>query len=223
MVHLSPAVQRTERRYGLPHNVRPEAVRAPLQWIPMKTGAGAAVGKTETPASDILTLPLGLRGLRRSQAHLSDVESVIADLRAKFPGLPVWVNGTSRGTISAAAYAARTPSESENAARGLVMTSPVTVPSGPPNEELAEVALDAITVPTIIGVHLDDGCFVTPPENASDLASSLGNASKVRVVEFHGGTAALTQPCQALSEHGFLGIERRVTRRIARFVRRHHP
>lgn len=170
-------------------------------------------------ASDIQTIPGGLRGLRRTKAVLSDVEVVVADLSARYPGLPIWLHGTSRGAIGAAAYAAAAVA-AENEADGLVLSAPVTVTSSAPNEQIADVQLGAIKVPTLLIGHVDDGCFVTPPGDLDGLAETLVNAPKVRVKLFDGGTETLANPCRALSAHGFIGIEPRVVRHVARFIRR---
>jgi pimeloyl-ACP methyl ester carboxylesterase len=50
--------------------------------------------------------PDGLDGFRTTAAHADDVRAVIAALRAE-AALPVWLVGTSMGTVSAANAAAR--------------------------------------------------------------------------------------------------------------------
>ena len=44
---------------------------------------------------------------RLGDAHFTDISAVIEDLDKRFPGVPVFLIGTSRGTISAAALGAR--------------------------------------------------------------------------------------------------------------------
>ena len=44
---------------------------------------------------------------RLGEDHFTDVSAVVADLGKRFPGLPLFLIGTSRGTISAAALGAR--------------------------------------------------------------------------------------------------------------------
>ena len=39
--------------------------------------------------------------------HFTDISAVVADLNKRFPGLSVFLIGTSRGTVSAAALGAR--------------------------------------------------------------------------------------------------------------------
>jgi hypothetical protein len=44
---------------------------------------------------------------RLGDKHLADISSVLAELKKRFPQLPLFLIGTSRGTISAASLAAR--------------------------------------------------------------------------------------------------------------------
>ena len=169
-------------------------------------------------ASDFLDnaqFPRGLRGQRVSPQHLEDMRRVIADLRTRFSGLPVWVIGTSRGSISAAHAAAQLPAPV--GPDGLVLTSSVTVPT-PGQNSLDDVVLAGVQVPTLIVAHEKDACFVTPPGDSQDIADGLVNAPRVKVRLFDGGFTAISNACGALSEHGFFGIESRVVRRIGKWV-----
>src|SRR5262249_55139885 len=49
----------------------------------------------------------GLTRFRSTAEHAADVRALIAALRGRAPGVPVWVIGTSMGTVSAANAAAR--------------------------------------------------------------------------------------------------------------------
>lgn len=65
----------------------------------------------------------GLGGFRIAPAHAEDIGRIVDDLRRR-TGLPVWLAGTSRGSISAANAAARL--QGTATPDGLVLTSPVT-------------------------------------------------------------------------------------------------
>lgn len=176
-------------------------------------------------ASDILTLPAGLRGLRRSAQHLSDIAAIIEDARDKVAGgheLPVCLIGTSRGTISAAAYAAtaQTVVPGSPAIECLVLTAPVTEPSSPPNESLDDVPLAEVRAPTLLVAHRRDACFVTPPQGLKQLETLL-NGTKVRSRTFVGGATPLSDACGGLSPHGFFGIEPWVAHVIGDWVALH--
>ena len=167
-------------------------------------------------ASDFLARPEGLGSDRNSAEHMQDVAAVIQHLRGLFPGLPVWLVGTSRGMISAAnAAAVLTGSASPD---GLVLTSSVTRPGGNP-ESLEDVFLENIGVPALVVAHRDDGCFVTPPEDANPLFHVLKkNNNRSRIRFFEGGFAPLDEACEALTPHGYFGIESRVVRHIGRHI-----
>lgn len=64
----------------------------------------------------------GLAGFRIDPAHAADIGAVIVDLR-KLMGLPVWLAGTSRVSISAVNAASRLTGDA--APDGLVLTSSV--------------------------------------------------------------------------------------------------
>jgi len=168
-------------------------------------------------ATDFLSCPFGLRGRRLSEAHVSDIQAVIQDLRGQYSGLQVWVVGTSRGTISAAQAAAELPAES-GGPDGLVLTSSVTRSGSPPSNLICEVALETITVPTLIVTHKQDECPVTPPEDTKAIKDRLISAPRVHTRYFSGGFDPLSPPCEALSYHGYFGIEPRVVGRIAKWI-----
>ncbi len=154
-----------------------------------------------------------LYGFRNSAQHVKDIEAVIAHLK-KITGLPVWLIGTSRGTESAA-YAAI---HSREEIGGVVLTSSMTVLNGK-GETVSSMALDQIRVPVLIVAHKDDHCWVTPPQGAARIAKRLVNSSQVTVRYFSLGDSPRSGPCQALSAHGFLGIERDVLVAISDFIR----
>lgn len=92
-------------------------------------------------------VPDGLTGFRSSGAHAQDIAGVIAFLKQR-ADVPVWLVGTSMGTVSAANAAARVP----NGVDGLVLTSSVTRPSRRERESLKDVNLRDIALPSLF-VH----------------------------------------------------------------------
>lgn len=174
-------------------------------------------------ASDFLLLGTGLRGQRTSIEHLSDIAAVINHVSSILgdPGR-ICLEGTSRGSISAAAYAAAAPWDPAFPNIDcLVLTASVTQPGGIPlNQNLLEdVALELINVPTYVASHANDACFVSPPSDVPVLKSRLTSAPRVRTKIFGGGFPPLSTECQSLSQHGFFGIEPRVVRRIGLWMR----
>jgi pimeloyl-ACP methyl ester carboxylesterase len=177
-------------------------------------------------ATDFESLSLGLRGNRTSNEHQSDIADIISDLPNQLIGTagPICLVGTSRGTISAAAYAAIRSNTAGPAVDCLVLTSSVTQPGGnPANQNLFDdVPLDLVAVPSLVVAHKKDECFVTPPEDAKELGDRLRVAAPtVQVKRFSGsgGTTELSDECGALSAHGFFGIEQKVINFIGRWIK----
>ena len=168
--------------------------------------------------------PDGLGGGRITPEHAEDLGKVIADVRRR-TGLPVWLVGTSRGTISAVNAAARLTGL--HAPDGLVITSPVT--SGQKGSRKAWVAqtvfsldLEAIRLPVLVVAHAADKCIRTPPELAVRITERTNGVreQQVTVTGGHGGNGpADINACKGRSPHGFIGQENDVIAGIARFVR----
>lgn len=166
-------------------------------------------------ANDFNSSGIGLRGRRLGAAHRADLEAVMNDLRARYPALPIWAVGHSRGTISAAVMgSAVTP-----AADGLVLTSSLTGPDAI-SEDLNGVALESITAPVLIVTHRDDGCSLTRPEDSEALKERFAASEKVRVKRFNGGSTPISNPCDPLAPHGFFGIDQKAVEAITRWIKR---
>lgn len=164
----------------------------------------------------------GLRGFRLSDERFLDIAAVIADLRRGDMfgnNIRIVLDGTSRGTIDMAEYAARAGAGPvDEPVDALVLSSTLTVEQNPPdnvfNSDLSEVR-----VPTLLLFHEDDACFVTPPEDVELVKAQLVNAPRIRVRGFKGGFPPVNPiDCQATTFHGFLGKEADVVRAITRWV-----
>lgn len=154
-----------------------------------------------------------LDGFRDSAEHVTDIDAVIAYLRQQ-ADVPVWLVGTSRGTESAAQLALK----SQQNPHGLVLTSSMTRPNRA-GTAVTEMPLARITIPTLVVAHDDDGCGKTPPAGADRIAAMLTASPKVEVKRFNGGDMPQSKPCQAMSPHGFIGIEDKVVDAIAAFIK----
>lgn len=160
---------------------------------------GIAVAVVDTP-SDIRSLKSV--EMRFSERHQKDIEAVIVYLKKSLKR-PVWLVGTSNGTLSAASIAANSNAPID----GLVLTSSMT--------EVTEADLANVQVPAMVVANRNDVCRVTPP----DYAESIAKALSTKAVYFE-SSGATSRACGALSEHGFLGIEEKVVDAIVRFIRR---
>lgn len=163
-------------------------------------------------ANDFLTCNGGLQNRRTSGKYTKDMAAVTVNLRERFPGLPVWAIGTSRGTTAAQVSTLLTPSVD-----GLVLTSPMT---NPITASVFDVPLETITVPTMITVHEKDMCFVTPPSGMKYIEHALVSAPVVKTKEFDDGFPPLSaNPCDATKPHGYLGIEGKVVYKITQWIK----
>jgi pimeloyl-ACP methyl ester carboxylesterase len=156
---------------------------------------------------------------RMGSAHASDITAVAAYLK-KQADIPVWLVGTSSGTFSAAGGAI-----AAKGIDGLVLTSTVTrakrgdkIAQSHP-DGVASMALQRVGVPTLVLSHRKDGCVSSPAADGPKLTKRLSKAAKVDLVLVDGGDLPQSDPCQARSPHGFLGIESEVVGKITAFVK----
>jgi len=156
----------------------------------------------------------GYGRFRASEEHAADVAAVIASLRKVAP-VPVWLVGTSRGTVSAAFVAARLR---QGGPDGLVLTSTVTERSRVVTDTVIDADLDEVRVPTLIVHHKLDSCIVTKYDVARLLAREFKKAPRAEFVAFEGGTS-VGDPCEAFGYHGYNGIEAEVVKAIAAWIK----
>lgn len=148
---------------------------------------------------------------RASADAAQDLAAVLAFLKSKAP-VPVWLVGTSRGSISAGNGAARLgPSQ----IGGLVLTSSVW------NRGMDLVPLGSIAVPTLIVHNRDDGCRQAPPAGAEPALAALTAAPAKQLVFVSGGIAK-SNPCGGLSAHGYYGIENQVVPPVIAWIKSHN-
>ena len=167
--------------------------------------------------------PNGLNNQRLTQAHADHLAQVIAVVRNQWPGKPVWLIGTSNGTLSVFNAAARlTGSALPN---GIVLTSTVT--KSDPAGEMGHVlgtnpSLASITVPTLVMGHENDSCFVTPPGDLVNIyngLTSLAPARKMSATIKGGRPNVAITACGAFHHHGYNGVEQAAVTAIVEFIR----
>ncbi len=135
-------------------------------------------------------------GFRLGNKHAADIRRVAEDLTRRFPGTPVFLVGTSRGTVSAAA-AGRALGES---VAGVVLTSSLFI-GGRNGPGLSGFDFKTIRAPLLFVHHAEDECRFTPYRNAKTLAAQFA------LITVSGGDPARSNPCEPFSAHGFLGKE----------------
>lgn len=152
---------------------------------------------------------------RSSEGHARDIAAVIGWLRGQAT-VPVWLIGTSTGTISAANVAARL---GKDGADGLVMTSTFVPPAAPPPPIHTTVDVAAIEVPTLFVHNEDDACPTSQFANLAPLMERFTHARKKELMVFRGGSPPQSGPCDALARHGYFGIEDEVIAGIVRWIK----
>jgi Serine aminopeptidase, S33 len=133
--------------------------------------------------------------------HFADISAAISDISKRLPGLPVFLVGTSRGAISAAALGTRF----DSGLSGVVLTSTMFRPAGARSNEpgpgLSRFDFATIKVPVLFVHHVGDQCGSTPYADAARLAD------KYPLISVFGGRAPESGPCDPFSAHGYFGKE----------------
>jgi pimeloyl-ACP methyl ester carboxylesterase len=172
-----------------------------------------AVAVVDAP-SDRVEGP-GLEYFRQTADHAVDIEHVVAFLR-KEVNAPLWLVGTSRGTVSVANAAIRLGGKGID---GIVLTSAIV---GNDRERVPAMNIAAIKVPTLVVHHEDDQCRICLFSDVKSLMDGL-ESTRSELVAFTGGGPARGKPCEARHYHGFIGIEDDVVKRIADWIKASSP
>ncbi|MBI2531662.1 MAG: alpha/beta hydrolase [Deltaproteobacteria bacterium] len=133
--------------------------------------------------------------------HFTDVAAVVGDLKKRFPEKPLFLIGTSRGTISAAALGARFGQEVSGVALTATMFRQTGRQSKEPGSGLSGFDFATIKIPVLFVHHVSDECSVTPYSDAARLSD------RYPLISVAGGLPPKSTPCEAFSAHGFLGKE----------------
>lgn len=154
---------------------------------------------------------------RITPAHVHDIQ-VLVDFLHKDTGLPVWLVGTSRGTISATAAAIAFGDEK---LAGLVLASSIvnTAVTG----AIPRQALDRIHIPVLLIHHRQDACAICNPGAVPGVLDALKNAPVKKLVWVAGGDNPSGDACGALHYHGYIGIEKATVDTISAWMLRPTP
>ena len=167
-----------------------------------------------------------------SPRHAFDIVKAIVQENPDVPGQPDRLNvllaGTSRGAISIAA--------NYMLSVGILLSSPVASPPPGSPEPTTSCGADSpacpplfvghphprlqpgfVQVPVHVMAHRHDGCVVSTPSDAEALHHAFRQAGvDSRLDQLNGGFEALADPCQALTHHGYLGIEKKAVKETAK-------
>ena len=149
---------------------------------------------------------------RISDTHLTDIHKVLAFVKQK-ADVPVWIVGTSRGTVSATAAAIKLQGEMA----GVVLTSSVVSykkPEAVPRQDLA-----AIKVPVLVLHHSKDACHLCSPHEVPTILRGLNNTPIKKEIMVSGGDNSRGNVCNGQHWHGFIGMEREAVDLIANWIK----
>ena len=149
---------------------------------------------------------------RLGDAHFTDISAVIEDLDKRFSGVPVFLIGTSRGTISAAALGARLGPRPAGAILTSTMFRQAPRKSKEPGPGLSNFDFATIKIPVLFTHHVSDQCEVTPYSDAARLSD------KYPLITVYGGAPPQSGPCDAFSAHGYLGKESETVEQIVNWM-----
>jgi dienelactone hydrolase len=172
---------------------------------------GLSVAVVDSP-SDRQTAPF-LGGFRQTPEHVADIKAVIAWLKQQ-ANIPVWLVGTSMGTLSAA-FIATQVRPGDGGPDGLVLTS--TILSFDAGRPVPAMPLQKIVIPVLVVHHEQDSCKYCAYSQIPQLLEKLSSTPKKELLTFKGGENR-GDPCEALAYHGFNGLEEDVVGKIAAWI-----
>lgn len=143
---------------------------------------------------------------RSSAEHVADIRAVVGEVKKRYPGLPVFVVGTSRSTYSAAHLAVALEGE----IAGVVLSASYFYGGGRASTPmLSSFDWSRIKIPLLLVHHVDDGCPGTPYRDAARIGG------RFPLVSVDGGKPPESGPCDPLAPHGFFGKEAETVDAIA--------
>ncbi len=150
---------------------------------------------------------------RIAAEHREDIEKLVDYMNADTK-LPVWLVGTSRGTVSATAAAI---AFGNNKLAGIVLTASVVntkKPGAVPSQNL-----EAIRIPVLVLHHEKDACKVCSPLDVPAIIRGLRNAPIKKLIMVSAGDNPTGDPCEHQHHHGFIGMEKTAVMLITDWIR----
>ena len=154
---------------------------------------------------------------RTGAAHMTDIAKVLEFVKRQ-SDLPVWVVGTSRGTVSATAMAVHVK---DPAIAGLVLTSSIvrrSTPGAVPTQNLQTIEL-----PVLVYHHARDGCKHCQASDTPAILQGLTRALVKKLMVVDGGSNPVGDECAAQHWHGFIGMEQEAIGQITAWIQAPKP
>jgi predicted esterase len=147
---------------------------------------------------------------RLTKDHMAEIGSVIRHIRQRSQA-PIWLIGTSRGTVSATRAALVMPGEID----GIVLTASV-VRRTVGNVSSQEI--ENIRRPVLMVHHVADACPVCPHDEAKTLLERFSAAPRKAFFSVSNGANPREGVCGPLHWHGFPGAEQEVVDRVMDWI-----
>ncbi len=151
---------------------------------------------------------------RISATHMQDVKAVMDWVKTK-SAAPIWVVGTSRGTVSAASTLITLQ---DNQIAGGVFTSSVV--SDKKAGALPKQNLQQIKVPVLVYHHEKDACELCKPDAVPNIFNGLKSSPVKKLMMTNGGANPSGPPCEGNHWHGFIGMEPQAVTEISAWIRK---
>jgi pimeloyl-ACP methyl ester carboxylesterase len=150
---------------------------------------------------------------RRSRPEYAAALDRVIDFARSRGSVPVWVIGTSQGSVAAANAAAHASGK----LAGVVLTSSVTEWSGS-GETSFDTNPALIQIPALVVANTSDTCRASPPADAQRLLATMVRSPHKDLLMVD-SRQIRSDPCEAMSPHGYLGIEAMVVQRVADWIK----
>lgn len=160
-------------------------------------------------ASDMDTMEYNFRV---SSTHVKELENVVNYAADKFKK-PVWLVGTSRGTVSGTATAIAL---GDKKVQGLVLTASIT------NSKQGAIStqdIEDLKIPVLVVHHEQDACRYCDPDQAKKIPSYLKSAPYKKALIVNGGSEPRGDVCEAYHWHGFINSEEATGKLIADWIK----
>jgi hypothetical protein len=158
-----------------------------------------------------------LRGARSSSHYGQVVDGLAAYAHSQAAG-PVFLIGTSQGTIAAMNGAAHAR---QGLVAGLILTESVSMPGRLSTETVFNADPQDVRVPALVIANRDDACDVAPPSMAPRIIAAMTGSPSARLLMVGGGVQRSDKTCGSLSPHGYYGIEGQVIDAAVAWIRIH--
>ena len=134
---------------------------------------------------------------RWSKDQTTDARAVLAELRKRFPGLPIFIVTTSYSSLTAASLGRELGDE----IAGVVFSSSMFALAQDSQASIAGFNFASIKSPVLIVHHREDACRSTPYTGAARLAG------RYPLISVKGGKEPESDPCEPFAAHGYYGKE----------------